>query len=63
MPGPAGSAWADAVAAIVRRGRGGRAPVRAAARCRLAEAAVAVSGGRLLAPGWPARSAGLINTS
>lgn len=52
MPEPAGSAWADAVAAIV-------AAASAAAE-RFVVAAVpvwwwvaAVCGGRLLAPGWP----------
>lgn len=52
MPGPAGSAWADAVAAI------GAAAVAAAQRFVLPEVspwdlAAAVSSGRLLAPGWP----------
>lgn len=59
MPGPAGSAWADAITAIgvvaevvvTRFGLGGVAPW---------EVAVAVSGGRLLAPGWPLK---WINTS
>ena len=52
MPEPAGGVFADAVTVI--------AAVAAAVGCRfvlpevsLAEAAVAVSGGRLLAPGWP----------
>jgi hypothetical protein len=59
LPGPAGSVWADAVAAM-----------RAAAAAVVARFAVtgvtvwqvvsAVSSGRLLAPGWPA---GSINTS
>jgi hypothetical protein len=59
VPEPAGSGWADAVAAI-----------EAAAWAVLARFAVlgvtvwqvvgAVSGGRLLAPGWPA---GSVNTS
>jgi hypothetical protein len=59
MPGPAGSAWADAIAAIRA------AAVAAAGRfvisdVSLWEVAAGVSGGRLLAPGWP----GLwINTS
>jgi hypothetical protein len=52
MPPPAGGGWADAVAAITA------AAVAAAARFALGavaacEFAVAVSGGRLLAPGWP----------
>ena len=59
MPGPAGSVWADAVTVITaaagavatRFGLGAVAPW---------EVAVAVSGGRLLAPGWPPV---LINTS
>ena len=52
MPGPAGGGFADAVTAI--------AAVATAITHRfalpgvsLAETAVAVSGGRLLAPGWP----------
>ncbi|HEY0806125.1 MAG TPA: hypothetical protein VGD84_13705 [Pseudonocardiaceae bacterium] len=52
MPGPAGGGFADAVSVI--------AAVSAAVARRfslpavsLAEVAVAVSGGRLLAPGWP----------
>lgn len=59
LPGPAGSVWADAIAAI--------AAAVAAVTARFALGAVAVwqgacavSGGRLLAPGWPAREA---NTS
>jgi Homeodomain-like domain len=59
MPEPAGSAWADAVTAITaaagavatRFGLGAVAPW---------EVVVSVSGGRLLAPGWPPV---LINTS
>jgi len=52
MPGPAGSRWADALAAVEA------AAVAAAGRfgipvVSLWELAVAVSGGRLLAPGWP----------
>lgn len=59
MPEPAGSAWADAVAAIV-------VAARAAAdrfvipTVSVWEVAVSVSGGRLLAPGWPTMP---INTS
>jgi hypothetical protein len=56
LPDPAGSAWADALAAITAAARAlaarfdtgpdvGGAPVW--------EVAVSVSGGRLLAPGWP----------
>jgi hypothetical protein len=59
MPEPAGSGWADAVAAI--------GAVAAAVAGRFAVFMVpvwrwvsAVSGGRLLAPGWPAE---WINTS
>lgn len=52
MPGPAGSLWADAVTAILA------AAGAVVGRFRLGtvtgwEVAVAVSGGRLLAPGWP----------
>ena len=52
MPEPAGGVWADAVAAI------GAAGVAAAGRFGMFtvpvwEWAVAASGGRLLAPGWP----------
>jgi hypothetical protein len=58
-PEPAGSVWADALAAITA--------ATAAVRARFAVATVTVwqvvcaaSGGRLLAPGWPA---GSVNTS
>lgn len=55
LPGPAGSAWADAIAAV------------AAAACALGSrfglgevpvwaVASAISGGRLLAPGWPPKN-------
>jgi hypothetical protein len=59
MPEPAGSAWADAVTVIVATGRA------AAGRWVMLgvsvwEVAAAISGGRLLAPGWPPVS---INTS
>lgn len=62
MPEPAGTAWADAVAAIAA------AATAAAQRFALGavagwEFAVAVSGGRLLAPGWPAEDVQSINTS
>jgi len=58
MPGPAGGGWADAVAVI------DAAAVAAASRFGMStvspwEVAVTVSGGRLLAPGWPPS----INTS
>jgi hypothetical protein len=53
LPRPAGSAWADAIAAILA------AAVAAGARFGIGEvpvwqAAVSVSQARLLAPGWPA---------
>jgi hypothetical protein len=59
MPAPAGDAWADAVAAV------GAAAAAAAGRFVMGAVpvwhwAAAVSGGRLLAPGWPPQS---INTS
>jgi hypothetical protein len=58
MPAPAGGVWPDAVAAI------GAAAAAVAARFVIVvsvwELASAVSGGRLLAPGWPLLS---INTS
>jgi hypothetical protein len=52
LPGPAGSAWADAIAVIVA------AAAAVQARFGIGEvpvwqAAVSVSGARLLAPGWP----------
>ena len=51
LPGPGGSAWADAIAAVLA------AAAAVAARFGLGEvpvwqAAVSVSGARLLAPGW-----------
>jgi hypothetical protein len=56
LPGPAGSAWADALAAVLagaaalaaRFGIGGEI-----GEVPVWQAAVAVSGARLLAPGWP----------
>lgn len=59
MPEPAGSGWADAVAAV------GAAAAAVAGRFAVFTVPVwrwasAVSGGRLLAPGWPT---GWINTS
>jgi hypothetical protein len=59
MPEPAGSGWADALAAITAVGQA------VAKRFVLPavspwELAVAISGGRLLAPGWPRE---WINTS
>ena len=58
LPGPAGSAWADAVAAILAA-----AAAAAGARFSIGEvpvwqAASAVSAARLLAPGWPVPAAG-----
>jgi hypothetical protein len=52
LPGPAGSAWADAIAAVAA------VAVAAGARFGLGEVpvwqvAAAVSAGRLLTPGWP----------
>ena len=52
MPAWRVNAWADAVAAIVAVTAAVAAAVRAR-RCRCWEVAAAVSGGRLLAPGWP----------
>jgi hypothetical protein len=59
MPEPAGGGWADALAAIAAAGSAaaGRFVV---AMVPLWEWVCAVSGGRLLAPGWPTQS---INTS
>jgi hypothetical protein len=52
LPGPAGSGWADAVAAV------GAAAAAFAARFSVTapvwQVAAAVSTARLLAPGWPA---------
>ena len=52
MPEPAGGAWADAIAVVTA------AALAAADRFKISEVspwtvAVAVSSGRLLAPGWP----------
>lgn len=67
-PGPAGSAWADLVAAVVAAAsavavRFGPAPAVMAAADRLAagwvwRAAAAMSSGCLLAPSWPVVSTG-----
>ncbi|MBV9012078.1 MAG: helix-turn-helix domain-containing protein [Pseudonocardiales bacterium] len=59
LPGPAGSAWADAIAAV------SAAACALGSRFGLGEVPVwavasAISGGRLLAPGWPEET---INTS
>ena len=56
MPGAAGSGFADAMTVIAALGAAiGRRFVLSTVS--LAETAVAVSGGRLLAPGWPASPA------
>jgi hypothetical protein len=59
MPEPAGTGWADAVIAITAAAEavGNRFGLGTVASW---EVAVAVSGGRLLAPGWPPK---WINTS
>ena len=53
LPGPAGSAWADAIAAILATA-GALAARFGIGEVPLWQATVAVSGARLLAPGWPA---------
>jgi hypothetical protein len=56
MPDAAGSGFADAMTAIAALAAAiGRRFVLS--KVSLAETAVAVSGGRLLAPGWPAPAA------
>lgn len=59
MPEPAGTGWADALAAVAAVGR---AVARRFVLPAVSpwEVAVAISGGRLLAPGWPPE---WINTS
>jgi hypothetical protein len=65
LPGPAGSAWADtlavmtaaAAAALARFGDAARVGPLVVEMTRW-ETAVAVSAGRLLAPGWPGSSIG-----
>lgn len=59
MPGPTANAWGDAVVAIraAARAAGGRFVIPVVSAWELA---AAISGGRLLAPGWPPVS---INTS
>jgi hypothetical protein len=59
MPGPAGSVWADAITSITAAAGAGAARFGLGAVAPW-ELAVVVSGGRLLAPGWPPV---LINTS
>jgi hypothetical protein len=59
LPGPAGSAWADAIAAVAAAAR--VIATRFSVASRVGEvpvwhAATAVSAGRLLAPGWPAQT-------
>jgi hypothetical protein len=54
MPGPAGGRWPDAVAVIVAAA--GAVAGRFVVEVPVWEVAVAVSGGRLLAPGWPDRA-------
>jgi hypothetical protein len=56
LPGPAGSAWADAVAAVVAAA-GAVAARFGVGEVAVWEVAVAVSAARLLAPGWPPRAA------
>ena len=55
LPDPAGSGWADALAAITPPSCGvhGLVPAATSAGAPVWEVAVSVSGGRLLAPGWP----------
>jgi hypothetical protein len=52
LPGPAGSAWADAIAAVlaVAAAMGARFSI---GEVPVWQAASAVSGARLLLPGWP----------
>ena len=52
LPGPAGSAWADAIAAILAAAAAMRARF-GLGEVPLWQAAAAVSTARLLAPGWP----------
>ena len=58
LPGPAGSAWADAIAAVRPRPRRWR-PGSRSARCRSGRSPSAISAARLLLPGWPVRTAGV----
>lgn len=55
LPGPAGSAWADAIAAVTAAGQAFMTRFRIV-EVPLWQVAVAVSAARLLAPGWPASS-------
>ena len=52
LPGPAGSAWADAVTAVI--GAAAALSARFSVEVPVWQVASAVSAGRLLAPGWPA---------
>jgi hypothetical protein len=52
LPGPAGSGWADAVAAV--SAAAGAFTARFRVEVPVWEVACAVAAGRLLAPGWPA---------
>jgi hypothetical protein len=52
LPGPAGSGWADAVAAVSAAARAFMA--RFCVEVPVWQVASAVSAGRLLSPGWPA---------
>ena len=52
LPGPAGSPWADAVAAVAAAAAAFTA--RFAVTAPVWQVAAAVSGARLLSPGWPA---------
>jgi hypothetical protein len=52
LPGPAGSGWADAVAAVSAAARAFMA--RFCVEAPVWQVASAVSAGRLLSPGWPA---------
>jgi Domain of unknown function (DUF6431)/Homeodomain-like domain len=54
LPGPAGSDWADALAAVTAAAAALRA--RFSVMVPVWQVACAVSAGRLLAPGWPAPS-------
>ncbi len=54
LPGPAGSAWADSVAAVIAAARAFM--VRFSVEVPVWQVASAVSMGRLLSPGWPART-------
>jgi hypothetical protein len=53
LPGPAGSAWADAIVAVLAAAAALRARF-GVGEVPLWSVAVAVSGARLLSPGWPA---------